>query len=140
MKKHQRIALQLGIAIPSCLLSVGSVQAANNICDRVEQSDNNEVIDILISTQEIGYSDSIALLDHTNNHTNLGGSHSDQHTDKSHTDYHSNKNAMMKDNMCTEHSDKHVNNGMDINEHTNSGNRYHTDYHTDRQDAIKDCY
>ncbi|MBE6214026.1 MAG: hypothetical protein E7131_05030 [Rikenellaceae bacterium] len=139
MNKYKKIALQLGIVIPSCLLSIGDAQAADIRLDMVESKQENEVINMLISTNSSETVSSSTLLDHTNSHTDLGGDHTDDHTDRDHTDFHSNRNAVMKGNMCQEHADSHSDYGQDINEHTNSGNRYHTNYHTDRQDAIRNC-
>ena len=73
--------------------------------------------------------------DHTDFHTNAGGNHADRHSNLSHNDYHSNRDARTENNQCKPHSDSHTNRDG-YNTHTNSGNKNHTDSHTNRNNKF----
>lgn len=142
--EFKKIAKQLGIAIPACLLSIGVANAetvknnevSKNINAAVSEISknslvNNEVVKFL--TSDFSKNDDRMTPDHSDFHTNQGGNHADHHANQSHSDYHSNIDAKNnpRTQTCTPHSNNHTNtNGY--SQHTNSGNKKHTDYHTDR--------
>lgn len=128
-KEFKKIAIQLGIAIPACLFSIGHVKA--DTCKVAEKglykSDvaevaDNEVVCRLMSSVA-GYNSDEMMPGHVNNHTNLGGNHSDRHSNIGHANQHTNN-----PNVCP-HSDHHTNRPGN-NQHTNVGNTRHSDYHT----------
>lgn len=142
--EFKKIAKQLGIAIPACLLSIGVANAEtvkenemsksiNATVSEISKSTlvNNEVVKFLTADFTKG-TDRISP-DHTDFHTNQGGNHADHHANKDHSDSHANKAAYQntKTNTCMPHSDSHTNRDG-YSQHTNTGNSNHTDYHTDR--------
>ncbi len=138
-KDFKAIAIQLGIVIPSCLLSPIDINANTqpNINLTPENkshiaSNSNEVLELLafhhnISNNEIDLGDS-----HTNYHTNYGGDHTDNHSNSYHSDRHTNTNSYTKNGQCIPHSDYHTNSAPHSDSHTNNGRSSHSDYHTDR--------
>ncbi|MBO5902239.1 MAG: hypothetical protein J6Q36_07480 [Alistipes sp.] len=150
----KKIAIKLGIAIPTCVLSLSASHAAENTalhqpkCDDSEVS-KNEVVELLTTSNNIICSEDDWMV-HSDSHTNTGGNHSDRHSNSSHTNNHSNANAYTsyknvttadgrqeKAEYCVPHSDRHTNKNP-INSHTNTGNKYHTDKHVNR-DSYYDC-
>lgn len=127
-KEFKKIAIQLGIAVPVCLFSIGHVKA--DTCTVAEKglykSDvaevaDNEVICRLMSNA-VGYDSNEMIPGHTDLHTNIGGNHSDHHSNQAHTN-------LYKDNNRCPHANTHTN-SPGYNQHTNSGNSQHTDRHT----------
>lgn len=140
--EFKKIAKQLGIAIPACLLSIGVANAETVKENEVSKSINAAVREI--SKSNLPNNDVVKFLttdftknvekmipDHTDFHTNQGGNHADHHSNTSHADYHSNKDARQTSNQCIPHSNSHTNRDG-YNSHTNSGNKSHSDYHTNR--------
>ena len=128
-----KIAQKLGIAIPVSLLFVGNANAATSTNSLltgnvqsfeqlVNQRKSNEVLSHI--TLNLRVNDDGKLLAHSDAHTNVGGNHSDRHSNYGHSDNHTNKQ------MCP-HTDSHTNKAAQ-NSHTNSGNKQHTDRHTNR--------
>lgn len=143
--EFKKIAKQLGIAIPACLLSIGVANAEtikenemsksiNAAVSEISKSNlvNNEVVKFL-TTDFMNSMDKLSP-DHTNYHSNAGGDHADHHSNTSHTDVHSNRDATMnrQTNQCMPHANSHTNSGTNVNQHTNRGNAHHTDAHTDK--------
>lgn len=155
--EFKKIAKQLGIVIPACLLSMGVAKAEttnNIILPKVgnvtigEITKNNLAKNEVVNFLTTGFTKNMDVLapDHTNYHSNSGGDHSDQHSDRPHTNSHSNKDAATKYNnvknpdgtytrvpYCEPHSNRHSDSGTGVNQHTNYGNKYHTDRHTDKE-------
>lgn len=146
--EFKKIAKQLGIAIPACLLSIGianaetvkenevsmSINAAGN---EISKSNlvNNEVVKFL--TMDNAYNTGVEF-GHTNSYADRPANHTNDHSNTYHSDDHSNRSAYTSGNQCIPHADSHTNIAPQ-NRHTNSGNQYHTDAHTDRPDPIKTC-
>ena len=160
--EFKKIAKQLGIAIPACLLSIGVANAEtvkenemsksiNAAVSEISKSSlvNNEVVKFLTTD----YTNGMVKLapDHTNYHSNAGGDHADQHSNSNHVNRHSNVDAKTTytrmqnpdgtySNVpsCTPHTNNHSNSGSNVNSHTNRGNKVHTNKHTN-QDYKSDC-
>lgn len=138
-KDFKAIAIQLGIVIPSCLLSSIDINAntQQNINLTPEKksyiaNNSNEVLDILtfhhnISNNEIDLGDN-----HTNYHSDRGGDHTDNHSNIRHTDSHTNNSAYTQNGQCIPHSDRHSNSAPHSDSHTNTGRVSHANFHTDR--------
>lgn len=148
--EFKKIAKQLGIAIPACLLSIGVANAEtvkeNEVSKSInaavsEISKNNLVNNEVVKFLTTDYAKNVDKMtpDHTDFHTNQGGNHADRHSNSSHSDYHSNVDAKNnpRTQTCTPHSDSHTNKDG-YNSHTNSGNKSHSDYHTNR-DIKSNC-
>lgn len=152
----KKIAKQLGIVIPACLLSMGVAKAetANDVIlpkvgnvaiSEITKNNlvKNEVVNYL--TTDFTKNMDVVAPDHTNYHTNAGGDHANHHSNTSHTNSHSNIAAQTKYNRvqqpdgkytnvpyCEPHSNSHTDSGTSVNQHTNRGNQHHTDAHTDK--------
>lgn len=130
----KKIAASLGLAIPTCLLSFNTANAAESSTPIGETPSiqksldhSNDVVARLIN-HSIGYStDNNLSGDHTDTHTDMGGNHADYHSNFNHTDSHTDYTTG-KDSQCV-HTDKHTNKDA-YNRHTNTGNVQHTDYHS----------
>lgn len=151
----KKIAKQLGIAVPACLLSIGVANAENTTENTLHNYANSAVYENTINN--LANNDVVEFLtvdivnlkekmspDHTDTHTDAGGNHANRHSNSAHADKHSNTaattsyNSVKKDDgtyervpYCKPHSDSHTNRDG-YNSHTNSGNREHSDYHTNR--------
>ena len=148
--EFKKIAKQLGIAIPACLLSIG-VANAETVKENEVSNDNNAAVSE-ISKSNLVNNEVVKFMttdftngmnkvspDHTNVHTDQQPNHTNQHTNGEHTNYHVNQDAYNKGNQCIPHSDSHSNYGERVNIHTNNGgNEYHTDIH-DNFSANKQC-
>lgn len=144
-KTAKEIAIKLGIAIPTCVLSISALNAAESDTQKApEQNDSqNEVISLLSPSQTLVDSQS-SMMVHSDVHTNVGGNHVDRHSNSLHSDTHANHDAQNKSRVvtnsdgtasrvsyCEPHSDRHTNRNP-IQSHTNSGNKSHTDRHSNR--------
>lgn len=153
--EFKKIAKQLGIAIPACLLSIGVANAetikenevSKNINAAVSEIGksslvNNEVVKFLTTDFANGM-DRLSP-DHTNHHSDTGP-HTNDHSNRSHLNTHSNVDARTtytnvknpdgtysRVPSCTPHTNNHSNSGANINQHANSGNPNHTDQHTNQ--------
>ena len=153
MKKYQEIAKCLGITVPACVISVATIQAANaqieEKSDYAEFSDN-EVVSLLTNTLDTNSPGVGEWMAHTDSHSDFGGNHVNRHSNLGHADRHTNVAATTKYNYsrnpdgttnkvpyCSPHSDSHTNRNP-VNNHTNSGNAYHTNRHVNRDTKV-DC-
>ena len=148
--EFKKIAKQLGIAIPACLLSIGVANAEtvkenemsksiNAAVSEIRKSNlvNNEVVKFL--TMDFANGMDKLSPDHTDRHTNREADHSDSHTNTDHMNYHTNKDAYNKGNQCIPHTNSHNNYGQRVNRHSNNGgNQWHTNVH-DNFSAQKQC-
>ena len=143
--EFKKIAKQLGIAIPACLLSIGVANAEtvkeNEVSKSIDAAVNeigksslvnNEVVKFLTAD----YTNNVDRMspDHTDFHTNQGGNHADHHSNQNHIDNHTNRDAYQntRTNQCVPHANTHSNRDG-YSQHTNTGNRgEHQDYHTNR--------
>ena len=131
-----KIAKGLGIALPACLFAIGTANAATTTTTRsselpsvFEKLDQcNDVFSRLMANVT-NYSSDNFVPNHTDVHTNIGGNHSDHHSDRPHTDNH-NDFTRGSNEQCV-HTNKHTN-SSGYNQHTNSGNPQHTDRHSNR--------
>ena len=146
--EFKRIAKQLGIAIPACLLSIGVANAEtikenevskniNAAVSEISKSNliNNDVVKFL--TMDNAYNTGIEF-GHTNSYSDRPANHTDDHSNRYHTDDHSNRSAYNNGTQCIPHADSHSNRAPE-NRHTNSGNPRHSDSHTDIPDPVKTC-
>ena len=145
----KKIAKQLGIAIPACLLSIGVANAetvkeneisksSNAAVSEISKSSlvNNEVVKFL--TMDNAYNTEIKL-GHTNRYSDRPANHTDDHSNTYHADDHSNRSAYNNGNQCIPHSNNHDNTPA-RNRHTNNGgNPNHSDVHTDKQSPVTTC-
>lgn len=153
----KKIAKGLGIVLPACLLTIGAANAANTMPTRnsdvpsvcVKMNKGNDVISHL-RANTMNFSSDRLSPDHTDTHSDYGNNHVNQHSDYPHSDNHNDRSAkttyttVRNDDgttsrvpSCTPHTDNHTNKDR-INNHTNSGNRYHTNQHTNRNTSY-DC-
>lgn len=154
--EFKKIAKQLGIAVPACLLSIGVANAEtikenevskniNAAVSEISKSNlvNNEVVKFL-TTDFTNCMDKLSP-DHTNYHSDTGA-HTNDHANTNHINRHSNVDAKttytqtkdangnwIKVPSCTPHTNNHSNSGADVNRHTNSGNPNHTNEHTNKK-------
>ena len=159
--EFKKIAKQLGVAIPACLLSIGVANAETVKENEVSKSIsaavseigksslvNNEVVKFL--TTDFAKNVDRVSPEHTDFHTDQGGNHADHHSDKSHANSHANTDAQtqyktvrnpdgttQKVPYCAPHSNNHTNRDPYSN-HTNTGNPNHQDRHTNR-DVKPNC-
>lgn len=128
MKKFLTIAASLGIAVPISLAAANSPKTTSSVDERMEQSNDNEIvqrINLFYSSDAVVDVTSMA---HTNSHTDVGGNHTNYHSNLAHTNHHT--NATPK-NACG-HTDVHTDrDGNDS--HTNYGRSSHTDHHTNKE-------
>ena len=139
-KDFKKIAQSLGIAIPASLLFAGNVNATpaaivnNSEFDATENivkmQKDNEVINRI--TLSLRMNEDGSMLAHNNAHTDVGGNHTDYHSNTPHANNHTNKNVGTG-TMCT-HSDVHTNRDGN-NSHTNYGQKTHTNNHTNKEDG-----
>ena len=133
-KDFKKIALQLGLMVPACLLSIDSTAAENGTIATDEKSfselEQNEIMNLLAMDTNAIISKEMPLINHSDRHTNYGSDHSDQHTNYKHSDYHANQDAYTRSGQCLPHSDSHTNSAPHSDSHTNSGRYGHTDNHT----------
>lgn len=145
-KEFKKIAKQLGITIPACLFSIGMLNAesSNKMNDMINIENqsvtnisessiiNNDVITFLAT--DFMYKKNYLSPEHVDSHANRGGDHTDNHSNIRHTDNHTNMAARnnLSTNQCIPHTDKHTNSGYATNQHTNYGNKAHTNNHTNR--------
>lgn len=148
--EFKKIAKQLGIAIPACLLSIGVANAEtvkenemsksiNSAVSEIGKSNlvNNEVVKFL-TVDFISGTDKLSP-NHTNSHADRAANHSDDHDNRYHSDDHSDRSAYNSGNQCIPHSNSHSDYPA-RNKHTNNGgNKYHTDVHTDKQSPVTNC-
>lgn len=136
-KDFKKIAVQLGIMVPTCLLSMNTIAT-----EKTTQSDKdmidvpsvkfeqNDVVKMLAMKTEAGTLDKMSFFQHTDRHTNVGGNHSNRHSDIDHSDHHSNVDAYNKGNQCIPHTNRHSNSAPHTNSHENTGQYGHSDNHT----------
>ena len=139
--EFKKIAKQLGIAIPACLLSIGVVNAETVKENEVSKSINATVSEIsknsLVNNEVVKF----LTTDFTNGMDKVSPDHTNSHADRAanHSDDHSDRSAYNSGNQCIPHSNSHSNYPA-RNKHTNNGgNKYHTDVHTDRQSPVRNC-
>lgn len=148
-EEFKKIAKKLGVVLPSCLLSIGVVNAetddfikSNNIKNdftkevMTKNLANNSVVNFLAMHNPNKTS---TELGHTNRHANAPANHTDEHSNVYHSDDHTNQSAYNEGNQCKPHVNNHSNREP-ISRHTNSGHqKYHSDNHTDIPDARTTC-
>lgn len=156
-EEFKKIAKSLGVVLPSCLFTIGSANAATTMPTRnsdvpsvcVKMNKGNDVISHMMANA-VNYSSDRYSPDHTDTHTDVGGNHTDSHSNYDHQDRHSNRDAQNSTRRirnedgsysnvpyCAPHSNSHTNRDG-YNRHTNSGNRSHSDRHTNRNSSY-DC-
>lgn len=148
--EFKKIAKQLGIAIPACLLSIGVANADPVKENKVSKSINAVVSEIsnnnLVNNEVVKFltTDFTKGLDkfspnHTNSHVDRPANHTDNHDNVYHSNYHSDRSAYNNGNQCIPHSNNHDNTPA-RNRHTNNGgNPNHSDVHTDKQSPVTTC-
>lgn len=132
-REFKIIAAGLGIILPASLSGLGEAQASNVVDLSQSAILKNDVSKRILNFQVkdfMGEQDN-TLLAHTNSHTDVGGNHSDSHSNIAHSNYHTNKEQ--KD-MCPAHVDTHSDRDG-RNSHTNEGRTTHSDHHTNKADA-----
>ena len=132
-KDFKEIALQLGIAIPVCLLSIEANAEERLVINKGIEPINleqNEVMQMLAVNNNAIISNEMPLMQHGDRHTNTGGDHSNTHTNVNHSDYHNNVDAYTRGTQCMPHANRHTNTAPHTNSHANSGPHGHADYHT----------
>lgn len=139
-KDFKKIALQLGIAIPVCLLSIEANAATQTVEDtKLIETKKNEVLQMFAMNSNATASSEDPVMGHSNRHTNYEANHSDSHSNRPHSDTHTNRDAYTRNNQCMPHTNYHSDSGSHSDIHSNNGGRqYHTDYHQNRS-TVTDC-
>lgn len=129
-REFKIIAAGLGIILPASLSGLGEAQAGNVVDLSQSTIFKNDVSKRIFDFQVKDFTgeEDNTLFAHTNTHTDTGG-HTDQHSNRNHSNYHTDKD---QPNQCPSHADSHSN--VDAyNNHTDQG-KQHTDAHANRQD------
>lgn len=128
MKKFLTIAASLGIAVPATLAATNSSDFSPSQDEQLDRLQDNEIvqrIDLFYSSDAVVDLTSMA---HSDSHTDVGGNHTDYHSNLAHSNSHTNRSVQ---NACG-HTDVHSNReGYDS--HTNMGRASHNNYHTNKE-------
>ena len=134
MKKMFVIASALGLAIPASLSAASSDDTpfAKKLNDvSLDQNENvNQTNEISQRISSFYVNEAViegnSML-HTNSHTDVGGNHTNYHSNLAHTNTHTNKSPANACGHTDVHSDRSGNNS-----HTDRGRSSHTNHHTNR--------
>lgn len=128
MKKFLSIAVSLGIAVPSSLAATNAQNVNVYPNEGINQPIDNEVIQRINMFYSEDAIVDVTSMAHTNSHTDVGGNHTDYHSNLAHSNTHTNKSLANACGHTNVHSDR---NGY--NSHTDSGRTSHNNYHTNRE-------
>ena len=132
-REFKIIAAGLGIILPASLSGLGEAQAGNAVDLSQSTIFKNDVSKRIFDFQVMDFTgeEDNTMFAHTNSHTDVGGNHTDYHSNVSHSNNHTNKN--FKD-QCPSHVDTHSDRDGK-NSHTNYGRTSHDDYHSNKADG-----